>query len=292
MKQCPKCEKRYDDSWSFCLKDTTPLIAYNADTPQNATLKKSSKSKQVYSKQCPHCGNRFDDSWSVCLTCDIQLVEMLEAQRIIKEQGIRNKPPRGIAILGIVYIVLAIIMVSPYIFNLAIDAKQSEQSWQSFMQTIEQAQSQNPNAEKFMDTEKMRAAISKMQSTSDEYPLRNAHYFITPIFFTIYMAFGILMFKKSIKVLFWAKKVAVFGIATVLIGLVNSWVSGHPQNVFELMNAYSGPVGQLMKIMVWITLVSSALFALVPHLITFIYFRRDYVKDYFLNKREKPEVFV
>jgi len=40
MKQCPKCDKKYDDSWVLCLNDGTQLLQKGLDGPVVAQKKK------------------------------------------------------------------------------------------------------------------------------------------------------------------------------------------------------------------------------------------------------------
>ena len=74
MKYCPKCGKRYDDSWKICLNCQT-------------TLQKTTEPKEDYegelkrlirlttdTKICPKCKKTYDNTWEICMRCNTKLI--------------------------------------------------------------------------------------------------------------------------------------------------------------------------------------------------------------------------
>ena len=41
LKQCPKCNKKYDDTWGICLCDSTELTQLEKDPPKDPVVKLS-----------------------------------------------------------------------------------------------------------------------------------------------------------------------------------------------------------------------------------------------------------
>jgi hypothetical protein len=61
MKECPTCERKYDDTWGVCLKDSTVLneipgtATIKPDTAQENTCPFCKEAVKPGASRCPHC---------------------------------------------------------------------------------------------------------------------------------------------------------------------------------------------------------------------------------------------
>src|SRR5258708_1551833 len=90
MKRCPRCEKTYPDSETFCEADGTALV------PSGPAFAESAGTEQGQQIECPVCGGKAQPGELICNFCGARLgVEPSESYTPPPSSPPRSTPRTG-----------------------------------------------------------------------------------------------------------------------------------------------------------------------------------------------------